>query len=216
MICDAILRIIVGSDLFTTIHCCYLRLAFWLLLYHGAFVFDLKESLLQKVSRSFLVHLLTSLFLDEYRQPRRDVSSPAGRLNLIHCLTPWPAWACELILDILLIDFKRKRDNWHYYYRNSTRVKSTFRLGLWYSNHFVHTRLGFKRFMHILALDTHVQRPVSLSMSCLLHSRGNVAAPPLCWAKRFVHLADILHKNGRFCSPCSWSQLHDDVVGSIV
>lgn len=138
-----------------------------LLLFHGLAVFYLKEPLLEQLSRSLFIHVLTAFFLDEDLQVGRYVDRPAGRLDLIDGLASWSARAGELILDILLVDLKGKGNYRHDNHRNCTGVQSAFGLRLRDSDYLMHACLALQYLVAAFALHAHIQEFVTRADSGL-------------------------------------------------
>lgn len=80
---DAILRVVVRPNLLASVHGAHLRFPLPHLFLDVLLVLDFKKPLLEDVSGSFLVAILTPVLLDEDTHAAWQVSRPAGTFSLI-------------------------------------------------------------------------------------------------------------------------------------
>lgn len=87
MVRNAILLIIISSDLLATVHCAHLGLSFLGFLFNVLFIFDFEKSLFKNLGSSLSISVLASVFLDENAHSCRDVGRPACAFGFVHRLS---------------------------------------------------------------------------------------------------------------------------------
>jgi hypothetical protein len=142
MISNPILRKVISLDLLTPIIRPYLNPPISLQLLHMLIILYSKQLLLQYLIRSSSISNLIPFLLNKHLNIRRDMRRPTRRISLIHTLPPCALRPAVLILNLILIQQKIKRNIGLDHHRHRTRMQPAFAFCLWHSDHFMHTGLA--------------------------------------------------------------------------
>ena len=216
VISDSILRIIVGSDLFASIHCSKLRLSILTLLFCIFTIFNFEDLLLQNLSCSFPVSILTPILLIHNTDSCGYVSSSASTLSFIHRLASRTTWFHVLIFDISFIEIEIKRYRWHYNHWDCWRMNSSFGFSLRNTNNFMNSWFAFKNFIDLIPLNFKVQSPKSPINSGIPGWWQGLNFPPHTLTIANNHFTKLLNKKRRLWASSTRPEFEDYLLHIVV
>lgn len=216
MIGNPVLRVVVGPDFLTSIHCPDLRLSSPGFCLYCLLVFHFEKFFFEQFGGSFSVLVLTAFLLNENAETGGNVGSSAGWICFLYWLTACSTGPCVLVFDIFIVDGEGEGNWGHDYHRNGRGVKSSFTLGFGDSNDLVDSWLAFHNFETVLAHNFELQIFVALRSHSLLDLTDDADSPALVLGVGDKHFADIFNENGRLRPPSAGPELKINLWDVIV
>src|ERR1035437_61499 len=202
MVGDAILEIVVGTNLLRTVASAYLRFPLCRMFLCFLFFVQKLDFRDKNLHRLLTVRELAALRRGAHIDASRAVDEPHGGLDLVHVLSSCPAAPRKLHINVVRLDFKLRLQSYREHGDRSRRGVNTARLlSERHALDSVHTSLITERLIgtHAGDFERQVVDIASLPSAML----GIV----------LVHLFQFVRKDRRFITTRTGAQFHHDRYG---